>query len=181
MRIISGTAGGRKLLTPDSDAIRPTSDKVRGAIFNSLLSKIDIKGASVIDCFCGSGALGLEALSRGAAHCTFIDNSRTSLDLAKKNAETLRFESADFVFSDATKIKTPPQQRAMLAFLDPPYNKSLVVPALAALHAGSWLHKGSVIVIETEKNFKDTVPPEFQPLDEKFYGETRVLFLRFAG
>ncbi len=180
MRIISGTARGRKLITPDGDAIRPTSDKVRGAIFNSLLSKIDVRDAVVIDCFCGSGALGLEALSRGAAHCMFIDNSRVSLDLAKENAKVLKFENVEFVFSDAVKLKRA-QQKAALAFLDPPYNKSLVPPALKVLHDGGWLDTGAVIVVETEKSFKDLLPPEFQPIDEKTYGDTRVLFLRYAG
>jgi 16S rRNA (guanine966-N2)-methyltransferase len=178
MRIIAGTAGGRKLLTPDGDAIRPTSDKVRGAIFNSLLSKISVQGANVLDCFCGSGALGLEALSRGAAHCTFVDNSRTSLDLAKENAKALKFENASFIFSDAAKLKAP-GKKASLVFLDPPYNKNLIIPALEALHVNGWLEKDAVAVVETEKTFSETYAA-FVVLDEKNYGDTKVSFLKYT-
>jgi 16S rRNA (guanine966-N2)-methyltransferase len=181
MRIISGIAGGRKLLTPEGDAIRPTSDKVRGAIFNSLLSKTDIKDANVIDVFCGSGALGLEALSRGAKHCTFVDNSKVSLNLAKENAKALGFDNASFIFSDAAKLKASRSEKVALAFLDPPYNKGLITPALSALLAGGWLAKNAVFVVETEKNFNGDIPLTFQTLDEKNYGDTRVLFLRYAG
>ena len=179
MRIIAGSAGGRKLLTPDGDAIRPTSDKVRGAIFNSLLSKISVADANVIDCFCGSGALGLEALSRGSAHCVFVDNNRKSLDLVKENAKALKFENADFIFSDATKLKSP-AQKASLAFLDPPYNKNLIIPTLEALHVNGWLEAGAVCVVETEKNFNET-HAAFTTLDEKTYGDTRVSFLKYSG
>lgn len=178
MRIISGSAGGRKLLTPDGDIIRPTSDKVRGAIFNSLLSKISVQDSNVIDCFCGSGALGLEALSRGAAHCMFVDNNHTSLELAKENAKALKFENADFVFSDAAKLKSAGQKYS-LAFLDPPYNKKLIIPALAALQAGL-LEQGAVCVLETEKPFNE-VHAAFTVLDEKTYGDTKVLFLKYSG
>jgi 16S rRNA (guanine966-N2)-methyltransferase len=182
MRIISGTAGGRKLLAPQGPGIRPTSGKVRGAIFNALRSKRTLEDIAVMDCFCGSGALGLEALSNGARYCLFIDNNCASLALAKENAENLKLEKAGFLFADASKLKTRPQQneKAALAFLDPPYNKSLIVPALEALHAGAWLENGAVCVIEAEKNFKDVVPAAFLPLDEKFYGDTRISFLRYT-
>lgn len=161
------------------DAIRPTSDKTRGAIFNSLKSKIDIEGLHVVDCFCGSGALGLEALSRGSAHCTFIDNSRVSLDLAKENARSLKFENAEFILKDTTKLKELNGKKASLAFLDPPYKKNLVVPALAALHAGGWLEDGAVCVAETEKAFAGGFEKPFSLIDEKVYGDTKVWFLKY--
>lgn len=178
MRIIAGIARGRRLIAPEGDAIRPTSDKVRGAVFNSLKSKIDIEGLHVLDCFCGSGALGLEALSRGAAHCTFIDNARASLDLAKENAQHLKFENADFIFRDATKLKENRGEKASLAFLDSPYKKGLVLPALAALHAGAWLKQGAICVAETEKSFHGIFEKPFSVIDEKSYGDTKVWFLR---
>ncbi|MCC7304687.1 MAG: 16S rRNA (guanine(966)-N(2))-methyltransferase RsmD [Alphaproteobacteria bacterium] len=181
MRIISGIAGGRRLKTPEGRDVRPTSDKVRGAIFNSLRSRGAVEGAQVIDCFCGSGALGLEALSQGAAGCVFIDNNRKSLDLAKENAKTLGFEGR-FIFSDAGKLKTRPEdaEAAGLVFLDPPYNKGLVLPALVALTQGGWIAKDAVAVIEAEKNFKDAIPADFKMLDEKLYGDTKVLFFRYS-
>ena len=107
MRIVAGTYGGRKLETPANNAVRPTSDKVRGAIFNALLSRIDIDDARVFDVFCGSGALGLEALSRGAAHCIFSDKSRQSLQLAQNNAKALGADHyATFQSLDATKLQS---------------------------------------------------------------------------
>ncbi len=183
MRIISGTAGGRRLIAPEGRDVRPTGDKVRGAIFNSLRSRAAVEGAHVIDCFCGSGALGLEALSQGAASCAFIDNDRSSLDLAKKNAAALGLEGGcEFIYKDAAKLKDRFEniRPADLVFLDPPYNKGLVLPALAALQAGGWLAEGATIVAETEKAFKGDFPGAFQTLDEKIYGDTKVLFLRHS-
>ena len=103
MRIVSGKYGGRVLKTPRDDAIRPTSDKVRGAMFNALRSRMDFEGVHVLDCFCGTGALGLEALSQGAASCRFVDLNRSSLDLAKDNAAALGVE-AEFILQDVTKL-----------------------------------------------------------------------------
>lgn len=181
MRIIAGTAGGRPLIAPEGKDVRPTGDKVRGAMFNALRSRMDITGAVILDCFCGSGALGLEALSRGAASCTFIDNSRASLDLAKKNAKALGFENQSrFVFSDMRTLKPSEGEPAVLAFLDPPYEKNLVAPALAALAAGGWLHEKALCVVEAEKKFHD-VPLQFSTLSEKRYGETKVLFLQLIS
>lgn len=177
MRIIAGTARGRKLSAPEGRDVRPTSDKVRGAIFNALQARGVLQGAQVLDVFCGSGALGLEALSRGAAHAAFIDNSKVSIDFAKENAKALGFsDKASFIFSDSEKLKTPPQKFS-LVFLDPPYNKNLVLPVLAKLSDGGWLEDDAVCVIEAEKSFKGIIPPPYQTLDEKVYGDTKVLFL----
>jgi 16S rRNA (guanine966-N2)-methyltransferase len=182
VRIISGIAGGRKLKTPEGRDIRPTSDKVRGAIFNSLRSRGAVKDAVVIDVFCGSGALGLEALSQGAAHCTFIDNNKTSLALAKENAEQLSLDkNAAFVFAYAEKLKPHTGAKFTLAFLDPPYNKSLVLRALDKLDAGGWLAGDAICVVEVEKNFRDIIPPPFHVLDEKLYGDTKILFLKYSS
>ncbi len=182
MRIIAGSAGGRKLLVPKDDRIRPTGDKVRGAIFNSLRSRGVVQDAVVLDCFCGTGALGLEALSQGAASCIFVDNSKESLDLAKQNAAALGFvERSKFVFSDARKLKKPSESvKAGLAFLDPPYEKGLVAPTLEALYTGERLEKDAVVIVEAEKNFKEVIPTAFKALDEKIYGDTKVLFLQFV-
>jgi len=180
VRIISGSAGGRKLIAPEGRDVRPTSDKVRGAIFNALGSRVEITGAQAIDCFCGSGALGLEALSRGAASCVFVDNNRKSLDLAKENAKNLGLDAAaEFLFSDSAKL-TPRAASISIAFLDPPYRKNLIVPALSALSDGGWLVHGAVCAVEAEKEFKEMLPGAFELLDEKIYGDTKVLFLQFS-
>lgn len=105
MKIVAGKYGGRHLMVPKNEDIRPTSDKVRGAIFNMLTSRGAIEGAHVLDAFCGTGALGLEALSRGAKTCDFIDKSRTSLDLARENAELLGAnECVTYIFGDVRQV-----------------------------------------------------------------------------
>ena len=133
-------------------------------------------GAQVIDCFCGTGALGLEALSRGAAFCTFVDSARASLDLAKDNAKMLGAEAAAFLLKDAAKLPPRPEDTApvTLVFLDPPYRKNLVVPVLEALMRGGWLAAGALCVIETEKDWDEGVPEGVEELSVKMYGETKV-------
>lgn len=180
MRIVSGIYGGRRLASPADGSIRPTSDKIRGAIFNALLSRIDIEGVRVLDVFCGSGALGLEALSRGAAHCIFVDSSRTSLALTRENAGSLDVENAEFIRSEAAALRECKADPAELVFLDPPYDKGLAVPALQALHDGEWLAQGAVCVLEVEAQFGDVLPEAYSVLNEKAYGTTRVLYLAYG-
>lgn len=183
MRIVSGIYGGRRLAEPKGRDIRPTSDKVRGAVFNALASRMDLEGAQVLDVFCGTGALGLEALSRGAAGCTFIDSSRTSLDLARENAQGLGASGADFLLKDAAKLGARTSAGggpADLAFLDPPYHLGLAALALAALHEGGWLLPGAMCVLEVEKDFAAVLPPFYVLINEKTYGQTRIFFLRYS-
>jgi len=180
MRIVSGKYGGRKLSVPKTRDIRPTSDKIRGAVFNMLRSRGAIEDAVVLDIFCGTGALGLEALSQGAAFCTFVDNSRESLDLAQKNAAGFGAESAAcFILKDATKLgpKLDDITFATLAFLDPPYKQELVIPALNTLHDGGWLIEDALLVLEVEKGFDEALPRSFRLLDERDYGDTKILLL----
>ncbi len=177
MRIVSGIYGGRRLQAPEGRDVRPTSDKVRGAIFNVLLSRIDVQGVRVLDVFCGSGALGLEALSRGAGYCTFIDSSRTSLALARDNAQLLGVEEMEFIRSDAATLRACSGEPADLVFLDPPYDKDLALPALQALVDGGWLENGAVCVLEVEQRFFGVFPAMFEVVQEKSYGTTRILYL----
>ncbi|MGB4058387.1 MAG: 16S rRNA (guanine(966)-N(2))-methyltransferase RsmD [Alphaproteobacteria bacterium] len=178
MRIVSGKYGGRRLLTPKGNDIRPTSDKLRGAIFNILRSREVLEGATVMDCFCGTGALGLEALSQGVESCVFIDNARDSLNLAKDNAAALKIgEEAIFILKDAGNPGARPEKipPRTLVFLDPPYRKNLVPLALESLHKGGWLAPAALCVIEVEKEFAANLPPSFEIKDRRIYGETALI------
>lgn len=182
MRIVAGTHRSRVLEAPKGDAIRPTADKVRGAIFNMLQSRGAVRDAIVMDVFCGTGALGLEALSQGAAHCIFVDKDKPALDLARRNTAALKEESRTrFIFSDAVKIPARPDdaEAATLVFLDPPYSKGLMGPALEALAKGGWLADDAYIVAEEAQDF--IVPDGFTLLTEKTYGDTRVRLLSYAS
>lgn len=182
MRIVSGEFGGRRLIVPKGRDIRPTSDKIRGAVFNMLRSREAVDGAHVLDAFCGSGALGLEALSQGAQHVTFVDKNRESLDLARQNAEQLGvFDRASFILKDTTRITELKAGHAPadLVFVDPPYNKGLVSPALDGLCAAGWVADGAWIVCETEKNFNGTFPSGIGVQDEKAYGDTKIFLCRY--
>lgn len=181
MRIVAGIHGGRTIKTPKGKDIRPTSDKTRGAMFNSLTAMGALDGAVVIDAFCGTGALGLEALSRGASQCLFVDKHRASVELAKENADILGEDAhSKFMLKDASKL--PPRlddyDQASLIFLDPPYYKDLIIPTLKTLKEGDWLQKAAIVVLETEKNFEWLGLEGFIQANEKIYGETKVISLR---
>ncbi len=183
MRIISGLYKGRVLETPEGDDIRPTSDKVRGSVFNILRGRGVLHGARVMDVFCGTGALGLEALSNGAASCVFVDSEKRSLNLARRNVEALGAQGGEFILQDVQALKargsgmTPME----LVFMDPPYGEGLVVLALEALDRGGWLADGCVVVVEVEKGFSGGIGAPFVIEDERSYGRSKVLFLRYKG
>lgn len=178
MRIVSGRNRGRILESPANNLIRPTSDKVRLALFNALHSRGAVVDAVVLDAFCGTGALALEALSQGAAQAILIDQEKTSLELAKKNATLLKETgSCVFLHKDSTKISPKPEQQApaTLCFLDPPYRKDILPKALASLKDGGWLSKDCWIVAEMEKEYSFE---GFAAESEKIYGETKILIGR---
>lgn len=183
MRIVSGEFGGRKLHVPKGNDVRPTSDKVRGAIFNALNSRIDLKGAYVLDVFCGTGALGLEALSRGAANCTFIDKARSSIDLAKQNADDLGAEAVKFLLKEAVKIGPRPEsiEAVNLVFIDPPYEQDLIAPTLEALSMNDWLAANCMLVLESEKGFTAPLPEGFLVLDERDYKDTKITYVSYSN
>jgi 16S rRNA (guanine966-N2)-methyltransferase len=179
MRIVAGIYGGRRLIAPKNDSVRPTSDKVRGAIFNSLNSLGVIDGANVLDGFCGSGALGLEALSRGAASCLFVDSAKSSLMLAKENAQILGAAAAQFLLMDMTRFE-PPVNAVIpydLVFLDPPYRKNLESAVIARLIEKNLLSDSAVIVVESAKEDAPAGHGAFSVQSTKIYGDTRVTFL----
>ncbi|MEM9469040.1 MAG: 16S rRNA (guanine(966)-N(2))-methyltransferase RsmD [Pseudomonadota bacterium] len=178
MRIVAGKYKSRRLETPINKAIRPTSDKVRGAIFNSLKSYDVVEGAQALDIFCGTGALGLEALSHGASHCIFIDGDKRSLDLAKQNSNQLgSSHESSFYFDKCPNLKERPEdyQKSSLVFLDPPYHKNLIEPTIQALFEKSWIDDNAFFILEMAKD-ETVYLDELELLAEKIYGDTKIIF-----
>lgn len=184
MRIVAGALRGRAVRTPPGDATRPTSDRARQAIFNILEHapwSPGLEGARVLDVFAGSGAMGLEALSRGAAAALFIDKAEPALEALRANVAAFALgERARLVRQDATKLgRRPETERPFdLAFLDPPYGKGLGERALAALDAGGWLEPGAVVIFERGADETQATPAAFELVDDRRYGAARALFLR---
>ena len=164
MRVVSGIARGRKLVAPKGDATRPTSDFVREAIFNSLQALVDLDGATVLDLFAGTGALGIEALSRGAAHATFVESGRHALFALRDNLAATGFaDRATVVNADATKAALPSVD---VAFADPPYAFTGWADLLTRVDA-------DVAVLESDR---PVAPPDpWRVLREKRYGTTVVV------
>lgn len=188
MRITAGKHKGRKLAVPAGRDVRPTSDRTRQALFNILEHGgfVDgggspIRGARVLDAFAGSGALGLEALSRGATHATFMETAAPALDAIRRNVEACREQDASEILrADATR---PPKARVAcgIAFLDPPYHKGLAAPALVALARAGWLAEGAVCCVELAADENFGLPEGFDQIDERRYGAARILLLRYGA
>jgi 16S rRNA (guanine966-N2)-methyltransferase len=184
MRIIGGTYRGLKLAevgAGDIDAhLRPTSDRVREAIFNLLINstyRAELDGARVLDLFAGTGALGLEALSRGAAHCTFVDDGAAARALLRANIGKTHAMGCTKVFRrDATRLGENRGPAFTLVFLDPPYGKGLGEAALASAISGGWIAPNARIVWEEAS--PQLAPPGFETLDQRRYGDTHVSLLR---
>jgi len=156
MRIIAGSLKGRKLLTPTTDAIRPTSDRMREAVFNVLMhgqfGGAAVIGQRVMDICCGTGAFGLEAISRGAAHCSFIDQDRNAIDLTRQNAEHCGVTAkAHCIQADASRLP-PTREPVALAFMDAPYASPLTVAAYTSLRTGGWLVQDSLFLVGAGKD-----------------------------
>ncbi len=186
MRIVGGSARGRAIKAPPgARGLRPTSDRAREAIFNILEHGVDgpgIDGAAVADVFAGTGALGLEALSRGAASAVFIDNDGAAIACCRKNAAAIgKWRNAVFLKLDAGNPPPPPlaaKAPCAYAFLDPPYESGLLIPALTGLAAKGWIGPGSICVAETSAKEIFEPPRGFQLLDERTYGAAKVSFLK---
>ena len=184
MRIVGGTWRGRPLAHPKTDAIRPTSDRVREALFNILshdTSLPSLKDARVIDVFAGSGALGLEALYRGAAFCLFVENGADARGLIRTNVEAFGAQGITKLYRrDATRLGPIGTLAPFdFAFLDPPYDKGLTERALASLAAGEWLNNEVVVVVEEHADAEVVFPDPFQLHDQRKYGDTQVLVARY--
>ncbi len=190
MRIIGGRLKGRALKAPGRGAkgdIRPTADRVRESIFNVLAhgtQGLDMEGATVADVFAGTGAFGLEALSRGAGHAVFIDNDARALTSVRKNAGPLGLtRQVTLLKLDAARLSPPPlaaKAPCGLVFLDPPYDSGLVPVALSGLAAKGWIAPDAVSVAEVAAKEALEAPRDFTIIDERTYGAARVVFLRYG-
>ncbi|MDG2244603.1 MAG: 16S rRNA (guanine(966)-N(2))-methyltransferase RsmD [Rhodospirillaceae bacterium] len=182
VRITAGTFKNKPLAVPDGDSVRPTSDRARQALFNRLehsFSNIGFKlrGARVIDLFAGTGALGLDALSRGAAHVTFIEQNGPSLSVLKRNITALGVNDKVTVLTmDATTLPTAAQPYD-LALLDPPYEQCLIDPTLTALVGKDWLTDNAIIVVESATGETVTAPAGFIVEDVRSYGRGALTYL----
>jgi len=185
VRIAGGRFRGRTIAAPSGTLTRPTSDKVREALFNILIhgiAEFEIEGARVLDLFAGTGALGLEALSRGATFCLFVEDNADARGLIRENIEALGLTGASKLWRrDATKLgPAAPMQPFQLLFADPPYGKGLGELALAAAADGGWLAPGAVCVLEERAGVEPAIPAAFFRLDTRIYGDTALHFLRKA-
>ncbi|MDE2007823.1 MAG: 16S rRNA (guanine(966)-N(2))-methyltransferase RsmD [Rhodospirillales bacterium] len=184
IRIVAGRWRGRRLRAPAGTATRPTADRVRQALFDMLMhapwARGDIAGAEVLDVFAGTGAMGLEALSRGAARAGFIERDPAALAALRANIAACGADAeADVIVADA--LAPPPGRPANLIFLDPPYGQNLVPRALAALAGAGWIAPGALIIAEAER---DAPPPDLSglglgaPLAERSHGAARLAIWR---
>jgi 16S rRNA (guanine966-N2)-methyltransferase len=185
MRIISGKHRGRKieLLKDANGKVRPTSEFAREAIFNILSHgklKDGLKGKNVLDVFSGTGAFGLEALSRGAGSVTFIDNSREAIANARFNAERMgELANCEFLNSNATKLGAARKQYSLI-FIDPPYFEKLIPPTLVSLYNNGWIADDAFLVIEHDSKEIIDVPEMFEIADQRKYGRATISLLKLA-
>lgn len=176
MRIIAGTKRGKNLFAPKDERIRPTTDRAREALFSILTSRLDepFSAYDVLDVFSGTGALGLEAASRGAKSVLFVDIDTT---LTQKNAVLCGFDNVSFLKKDARFLPTSRQAYGVV-FLDAPYNKGLSEPALQCLLDGGYVKDGSLVVVETAAEEKLTAPIGYTLVDERRYGAAKFYIFR---
>jgi len=186
MRIIAGQFRGRPLAAPGNERTRPTSDRVRESVFNILdhgVAGFSLTGVRVLDLFAGTGALGLEALSRGAAFCLFVEEDADARGRIRRNIEAFGLTGITKVFRrDATDLGRAGNLGGFgLIFLDPPYEKGLADRALASAAAGGWLDAGAVAVIEDSRRAAIALPEGFTAVGQRTWGDTLVLFARFEA
>jgi 16S rRNA (guanine966-N2)-methyltransferase len=182
MRVVGGRLRGRNLASPQSREIRPTADRLRESVFNILIHAYGdpIAGARVLDLFAGTGALGIEAVSRGATFALFVDNGTEARALLRNNVEALGLGGVTKVYRrDATNLgPAHPVEPFSLAFLDPPYGKGLAEQALASLRDGGWLASEALVVVEEAKAAGFVAPEGFTELERRVYDDTEFVFLR---
>lgn len=178
MRIIAGAWRGRTLLAPAGQATRPTSDRAREGLFSMLASRIgSFEGLEVADLFAGTGALGLEALSRGAARCLFVDKDPAAVAVLRRNIEKLGAGTQAEVRTQAAELAAPPPRPCDLVLMDPPYGTGLGQKALERIASGGWLAPGAWVSIETSREPLDP-PASFAVEAERRFGKALITLLR---
>ena len=182
MRVVGGRLKGRNLASPSSRDIRPTADRLRESLFNILIHAYDdpIVDARVLDLFAGTGALGIEAISRGAKFALFVDNGAEARALMRNNVEALGLGGVTKVYRrDATNLgPAHPVEPFSIAFLDPPYAKGLADKALVSLRDGGWLVRNALLVVEEAKASAFAPPGGFEELERRVYDDTEFVFLK---
>lgn len=185
MRIVAGKFRGRAIASPEHEGLRPTSDRVRESVFNILAHGIegfDIEGVRVLDLFAGTGALGIEALSRGAVYCLFVEQDADARGLIRQNVEAFGLTGVTRIFRrDATSLG--PAGRADqfgLVLCDPPYGQGLGEKALKAAADGGWLVDGAIAVLEEREGVAIALPAHFEEIDRRTWGQTQVAFARYG-
>lgn len=186
MRIVAGRHRGRAIAAPPGNALRPTADRVREAVFNILVhgggrlgGEDAVDGAEVLDAFAGTGAMALEAVSRGAAHATCMDSDLTALDACRTNVRALGEAERVSVLGGDCLAPVRAARPCSLVFLDPPYRSGLAAPALDALVRAGWIAPGAICIVELAAREPFTPPESAEMLDERRYGAARVVFLRW--
>jgi 16S rRNA (guanine966-N2)-methyltransferase len=182
VRVVGGRLKGRNLVSPASRDIRPTADRLRESIFNILIHAYDdpISDARVLDLFAGTGALGIEAVSRGAKFTLFVDNGAEARALMRNNLESLGLGGVTKVYRrDATNLgPAHPMEPFSLVFLDPPYSRGFAEKALISLRDGGWLTPDALLVVEEAKAAGFKPPEGFSDLERRAYDDTEFVFLR---
>jgi len=184
VRVVGGRLRGRTIASPSSREIRPTADRLRESLFNILMHAYGdpVSGARVLDLFAGTGALGIEAVSRGAAFALFIDSGAEARALLRQNVEALGLGGVTKVYRrDATKLgPVHPLEPFSLVFLDPPYGKGLAETSVVSLQDGGWLAPRALLVVEEATSSKFAVPEGFDEVERRVYDDTEFIVLRLA-
>lgn len=182
MRVVGGELKGRNIVAPASRDIRPTADRLRESVFNILVHAYDdpFQDARVLDLFAGTGALGIEAISRGAVFTLFVDNGAEARALLRNNVEALALGGVTKVYRrDAADLgPAHPMEPFSLVFLDPPYGKGLAEKALASLRDGGWLKPKALLVVEEAKAAAFAAPDGYEELERRVYDDTEFVFLQ---
>ncbi len=184
MRVIGGRLRGRNIAGPSTQAIRPTQDRLRESLFNILMHAYEnpMLDARVLDLYAGTGALGIEAVSRGAKFTLFVDNGSEARALLRDNVESLGLGGVTKVYRRDASDPGPahPVEPFALVFIDPPYRQKLAEKSLAALRDGGWLVPDALVVVEEAKDAEFAAPDGYEELERRAYDDTEFTFLRFT-